>query len=212
VFDIQKDEKLQYLEPNIKIPNFVFNASEAFEKFIIHTHLVRLCKSVYGAAAVRPFVVNNQIRSFQLHDESVVNFDLCGCSSFSLFSVYDVLCHTSFRLWWIPWDIGRKTLNLSVTHTFEAVFTIYVCITLTSTYQEPISIMIPIQINHSLFFQISFNLRDSGKKTSVCRIAFSLVMNVIGMVCRITICKITLFLFFLAKSAFYISVFAAYEE
>lgn len=102
VFVIQKDEKLQYLEPNMKIRDSVFNASEAFKKFIINILPVRLCSSIYGATAVRSFaswffvrkhtepivfVVNNQVQSFQLHDEFVVNFDLGGCSSFSLFSV-----------------------------------------------------------------------------------------------------------------------------
>lgn len=41
VFAMHKDEKLQFLEPNMKIRNYVFNVSEASEKFVIHTLVVR---------------------------------------------------------------------------------------------------------------------------------------------------------------------------
>jgi hypothetical protein len=94
---------------------------------------VRLRSSVYGVTAVRPsalslFVgkqtetiasaVDNKIRSFQLHDESIVDFDPSGSvGSCSFFSVFKVLRQICFRLWWIPWDRGKKRFLLFDSHT-----------------------------------------------------------------------------------------------
>lgn len=84
-------------------------------------------------------IVNNMLQFFQLHDESIVDFDpggnLCGLlpsslSSFisimfflsiaffscSLFSVLPVLRRIHFRLWWIPWDRGKGLFSFDSTH------------------------------------------------------------------------------------------------
>jgi len=98
-----------------------------------------------------------------------------------------VLCLIYYKirsktLWWIPWDRGRKTLNLNVTHTFNPFFTVSVRIKLPSTYQELHFVMISIQI--------LFGLRDSWKKTSICRIAFSLVYRLNCLTKVIVLCLI----------------------
>lgn len=53
--DSQEDEKLQVLEPELKIHCSDFIVSEASEEFVIHTASVRLRSTVYGVAAVRTF-------------------------------------------------------------------------------------------------------------------------------------------------------------
>ena len=64
--------------------------------------------------------VNNKLQYFQLHDESIVNFDLSGncCGSLPSFlsSSFSIpfFVYTSFvinRLWWIPWDRGKKQFS-----------------------------------------------------------------------------------------------------
>jgi len=119
----EDDEKLQVLEPELKNRCSDFVVSEASEDFVIHTAPVRLRSAVYGAAALRPFAswlfvgkqheqlvftVNNQLRVFELHDESIVVFDPGGRFGLcSLFFVSKTLQQIRFRLWWIPWDRGR---------------------------------------------------------------------------------------------------------
>jgi hypothetical protein len=88
------------------------DAFEASEHFITHATPVRLRSSAYGVTAVRPFTlwlfvqkqgeqlalaVNNQLRVFKLHDESIIDFDPGGrFGSFLPFSVHNILRHTSF--------------------------------------------------------------------------------------------------------------------
>jgi hypothetical protein len=119
----EDDEKLQVLEPELKNRCSDFVVSEASEDFVIHTAPVRLRSAVYGGAALRPFAswlfvgkqpeqpvftVNNQLRVFELHDESIVVFDPGGRFGLcSLFFVSKTLQQIRFRLWWIPWDRGR---------------------------------------------------------------------------------------------------------
>lgn len=113
---MHKDEKLQFLEPNMKIRDYVFNVSEASKKLFIHTLPVKLCGSEHRREAVRHspqqhivFTFNNHPLFFKFHDESIVDFNPGGRNgSCSLLSVFDVLCLTSFRLWWMSWDKGRK--------------------------------------------------------------------------------------------------------
>lgn len=100
----QEEEKLQVLEHELKIHCSDFIVSEASEEFVIHTAPMRLRSIVYDVAAVRPFAswlfvgkqaeqlvfaVNNQLRVFDLHDESIVVFDPGGryglCSLFFVF-------------------------------------------------------------------------------------------------------------------------------
>ncbi|RHN77028.1 hypothetical protein MtrunA17_Chr1g0150311 [Medicago truncatula] len=117
---------VKVLEPELKIRNSVYGFSEASEHFITHATPVRLRNTVYGVAAARPSAlwllvgkqaepiasdVDDKIRSFQLHDEFIVDFDPGGSVfSCSLFSVLTVLRRIHFRLWWIPWDRGKKGL------------------------------------------------------------------------------------------------------
>jgi len=123
----EEDGYLKVLESTLKNCDSVFDVTEASEYSIIHTTPVRLRSSVYGVATARPFAswflvgkqaasiifaINNQVRSFQLHDEFIVDFDPGGSSLCSSFSVYKVLRHTSFQLWWKPWDRGKKRLLL----------------------------------------------------------------------------------------------------
>lgn len=52
---------------------------------------------------------NNKIQFLKLHDESIVDFDPGGrIRSCLMFSVFAVLRRIQFRLWWIPWDRGKK--------------------------------------------------------------------------------------------------------
>jgi hypothetical protein len=127
VFVVEKDEKLQFVEPELKTHESVYGFFEASEDFVIHTASVRLRSSVYGVTAVRRsalwlFVrkqtemiasaVDNKIHFFQLHDESIVDFNPGGSvGSCSFFSVFIVLRQIRFRLWWIPWDRGKKGLS-----------------------------------------------------------------------------------------------------
>jgi hypothetical protein len=134
-FAASEDDKAKNLETELVISEAIkkvknqFVVPEAFvksEDFVIDTLPVRSCSSVYGVASVKPlsswfFIgqqtepiasdVDNEVRFFQLHDEFIVDFDPGGISSCSLFYVYKVLRHTSFRLRWMPWDRGRKHLS-----------------------------------------------------------------------------------------------------
>ena len=102
--DSQEDEKLQVLEPQLKIHCSDFIVSEVSEEFVIHTAPMRLRSTVYDVTAVRlfaswlfigkqaeqlVFAVKNQLRVFELHDESIVVFDPRGrfglCSLFFVF-------------------------------------------------------------------------------------------------------------------------------
>lgn len=120
---LQDDEKQKVLESQLQNRDSEFVHFEAPE-VLVTVLPVRLCSTVYGVAASRslalwffagkqtePIVsaVNNQVWSFQLHDESIVDFDPGGRVFFcSLFSVLIVLRQLHFRLWWIPWDRGKQ--------------------------------------------------------------------------------------------------------
>jgi hypothetical protein len=121
-----------------------FVVPEASEEFVIHTAPVRLRSAVYGVTAARPCVlwlfvgkqaeqfasdVHNQVQFFQFHDEFIVDFDPGGISSFLLFSVFTIFQPIQFRLWWIPWDRGKKrfsdgTFHRSHRQSFCATFTV----------------------------------------------------------------------------------------
>ncbi|KAK2383655.1 hypothetical protein QL285_071086 [Trifolium repens] len=84
-------------------------------------------RSVYDVSAIRFFVswyyvgkqrkhisstaINNQFFLFKLHDEYIVDFDPGGIgTSISSFATCKICCND--RLWWMPWDRGRKTFDI----------------------------------------------------------------------------------------------------
>lgn len=113
MFDVEKDEKLQCLEPELKTHESIFSFSEASKDFVIQTHPARLGSNVYGVATMRPFALwlfvgkqtkrpvsafNNQLRFFTFHEESIVYFDPGGrADSGLLFTVCKAI--NKDRLW-----------------------------------------------------------------------------------------------------------------
>jgi hypothetical protein len=99
----EEDDYVKVLESALKNRNSTdFAVSEAPEDFVIDTLPARICGSVYGVATMRSFaswlfvekqtapLVSsdiNQLPFFELHDESIIEFDPGGeASSPSLFS------------------------------------------------------------------------------------------------------------------------------
>lgn len=91
----------------------------AFKKskhLIIHTNFscsgpVYDVSAFVGKQEQTVIAVKNQFQFFNLHDESIVDFDPGGrIGSFLLFSVFSVLRRIHFRLRWKPWDRGKKLL------------------------------------------------------------------------------------------------------
>ena len=134
-FADSEDYKIENLETTFMVSDAIkkmknqFVVPKAFTKseyFVIDALSMKLWNSVYCVASVRPFAsrlffgkqteqldstVNNQFRSFQYHDESIVDFDPGGSSLCSLFFLFNNLRQIHFRLWWIPRDRGRKGLS-----------------------------------------------------------------------------------------------------
>ncbi|RHN53876.1 hypothetical protein MtrunA17_Chr5g0400631 [Medicago truncatula] len=98
--------------------------------------------------------VNNKLQYFQLHDEYIVDFDPGGnyCGSFpsflsSSFSI-SFFMYTSFvidRLWWIPWDRGKKQFSDGSVHALVIHF-----------------LVIPFQFK--IFFLPPFHIQSQSRK------------------------------------------------
>jgi hypothetical protein len=128
----EEDGYVKDVEPALKNHDSDFVVSEASQELIAALP-VRMSSTVYDVAAAKPcalwlFVgkqseqlassIKIQLPFLKLHDEPIINFDPGGrTGSFLLFSVFAILRQIRFRLWWIPWDRGKKVLSLFDTHS-----------------------------------------------------------------------------------------------
>jgi hypothetical protein len=113
VFDVEKDEKLQCLEPELKTQESVFSFSKASEDFIIQTHPVRLGSNVYRVATVRPPCgCSSENRLNDLFPLSTTNFDFSLFMKNQLFILILVeelihVCYSLFAKLLTRIDYGR---------------------------------------------------------------------------------------------------------